>query len=136
MQDIVKIAIVSSIVIAGSLNLYTASAIDKNAQTEIETLLKTRDEAVQKKDSELFKTTQTSGAIGTSADGYMKYEKMETELVALRPYNDWTADKMVGFVKETFYKNENEKTWKSAYSMYIFQKVSDKWLVEKIIFEK
>lgn len=97
-------------------------------------MLKTRDEAVQKKDSELFKTTQTPDAIGTAVDGYMKYEKMETELVALRPYNDQTADKLVGFVKETFHKNG--KIWKSTYSMQIYRKVNDKWRVEKIVFEK
>lgn len=132
MKNIVAIA--SAIVLAGSLNLYAASAIDKNVQSEIEALLKTRDEAVQKKDSELFKTTQTPDAIGTSVDGYMKYEKMESELVALRPYNDLTSDKLVGFVKETLYKNG--KVWKSTCCMHIFQKVKDKWFLEKIVFEK
>ena len=134
MKNIIRVAIVSAIMLAGSFGIFAASAIDKNVQSEIEALLKTRDEAVQKKDSELFKTMQTPNAIGTSVDGYMKYEKMETELVALRPYNDSTSDKLVGFVKETFYKNE--KVWKSSYSMQIFQKVKDKWLIEKIIFEK
>lgn len=134
MKNIIRVAIVSAIMLAGSFGIFAASAIDKNVQSEIEALLKTRDEAVQKKDSESFKKTQTSDATGTAADGYMKYEKMETELVALRPYNDWTADKMVGFVKTTYHKNG--KVWASTYSMQIFQKVKDKWLIEKIIFEK
>ena len=67
-------------------------------------------------------------------DGYMIYEKMESELIALRHYNDWTADKLVGFVKETFYKSG--KVWKSSYNMQIFLKVNDKWFLEKIVFEK
>jgi len=104
------------------------------AQARIVALLAARDAAVLSSDAAAFATTQVKGAAGSPQEACVAKEKVVTELVTLRDYNDWTDDRLVAFVRATNYKND--KAWTQSYFMHIFTKTRQGWLVEKTIFER
>lgn len=67
---------------------------------EINKIFKTRDQAILKKDKELFLSTQIGEIRDSSSDGYLSIGKMVTEVLAVEKINEIT--KMVS-VKETYY---------------------------------
>lgn len=126
--------VLSLILLSFSHNLYSAPEVSDGAKSKIEALMKERENAVMKKDIDLFRSTQTLDAIGTGTEGYMEFDKLETELVVLRPYNSFTKDKIMGFVKSSYYKGN--KLSHESYSIHIFKKDNSNWLVSKVIFER
>ena len=72
---------------------------------KIQSLFKTRDEAVAKKDKELFLSTQIKEIDGSSSKGYLDIERMKTTILHVHKDefepNVWTV-----FVREDFFRSD------------------------------
>ena len=86
---------------------------------EIIELLAKRDKAVAKGDLTLFLSTQVSEISGSSSDGYLSTDKLESTLVAAHE-NEVDPNHIVGIVEEKYW-NHNQYSHK-GYLLYHFRK--------------
>ncbi|MCK5707783.1 MAG: hypothetical protein KAI43_09025 [Candidatus Aureabacteria bacterium] len=117
------IVLVLSISFCGNFVLSDEIEVKK----EIITLLKTRDDAVAKKDAELFSSTKLDNIKNGATKGYMKLSSLESELLGIDYLDENSKEKVVAFVKETYFFDGKKSH--IGHFMFLLAKVDAKWII-------
>lgn len=106
--------------------------IPQKVKDDVTKLFQTRDKAVNDKDQQLYLQTQIGHIKGGSVSGYMKMERMKTDVLSIVPQQDDPELACIAFVRERYFKNKQES--RRGYLIYYLVNTNKGWKATKIVY--
>ena len=98
---------------------------------KITALFKTRDNAIKTRNEKLFLSTQVGELTNSNYGGYIKIDKMKTDILSIYSEKDKPYNKVV-FAKETYYPTDNNNH--SWFMLYFLIDTKEGWKIYRIAY--